>query len=93
MIKVLYSGVTTNSSGRIWGHLIDSTHTTNSWGSQYYTFWGRVGGKIYFQRSVHNAAFYKMKSKKVKRYEPVKMDEHILNEFGQLKILRKLKGV
>ena len=93
MIKVLYSGVSRTSSNRVWGYLVDTIEDVYCWRSQYYTFWGHNGGKIHFQQTAHTPSFYKMRTKKIKKYEPVKMDEHILNEFDQVRVIKKLKGI
>lgn len=74
---------------RVWGYLVE---IDNPW-KQCTTFWGRKGGKIYFQNTRMDKEFQKNLKRKRERYvQESDLEPSVLFEYEQVQIMKKLKG-
>jgi len=92
--EIIYLGASDGPKSRVWGY-IRTEHIDDRWysDSYYHVFWGRYGGKTYFQSTKNDAVFQKSAKKKrlVYKHRPTDLNDKILNEFGQYQLARKLR--
>jgi hypothetical protein len=94
MIKIFWAGVNTDTR-RVWGYFVDEKIHSSSFGNikLVQTFWGRVGGNLYFQVSANTREFQKSAIKKSKKYKFTKeFNNHLITEYEKHILVKKLKG-
>lgn len=91
MVNVRWAGIAKNGSKRIWGYFSVTSELTYPDLPQHYIFWGKKDGKLSFRSFTIDRAFGKMFHEKRKRYDSFDYEETLSTEFGQYRLVQKLK--
>lgn len=91
-VEVIFVGLE-HRTNRIWGYLKDSSMNNIFSKYCYFTFWGIRNGNLYFKNVFNNVEFQKHKKKKLRRYVSLLgNNEHIIEQYQEHKIIKKLKN-